>query len=240
MTTVLAIIGHFLRVALGAPFVSYIKRLNRLTIIGQDNVPGTTNTLFVANHRSFIDSFLVGFAAMGYGLIWQYWLSPYNPIAADVVTTPFRRFMIYDLMRCIPVNRGHFSQETHDRMAECLRRNTMLLFPEGGITPDGRVKDKGRPGVGSVVYDTRCTVVPIYHHGLEQVLPVWASRFYWGKDVYCRVGEPLDLSAEFAMPNERETWERIVEKIMDALRAMEAQFVTETGRSLDLPARPTV
>lgn len=232
------IIGHGLKLGLAAPFVSFIKRLNRLTVIGRDHVPGAANTLFVANHRSFLDPFLVAFAAMGYGAIWQYWLSPYTPIAADVVTTPFRKFMVYRVLRCIPINRGRFSTKTHDLMAECLERNTMLLFPEGGITPTGRIKPKGRPGVGSLIYSTHCTVVPIYHHGLEQILPVWASRFYRGKDVYCRIGEPLDFTAEFAMPNERETWERIVAKLMDGLRTLEAQFVSDTGRSLDLPTPP--
>lgn len=238
MLDVAPIIGHGLRISIAAPFISYIKRLNRLTVIGRENIPGRTNTLFVANHRSFLDSFLVGFAAMGYAGIWRYDLSPYNPIAADVVTTPFRKFMIYRMLRCIPVNRGRFSRETHTLMAECLQRNTMMLFPEGGITPTGRIKAKGRPGVGALIYRTRCTVVPIYHHGLEQVLPVWASRFYWGKDVYCRIGAPLNFSDEFAGPDERDTWERIVAKVMDGLRELEAEFVGQTQRSLDMPAHP--
>lgn len=238
MAELAPVVGHAIRIALSAPFVSYIKRLNHLTITGQEHIPGTPNTLFVANHRSFIDPFLVGFAGMGYAAIWQYHLSPYSPIAADVVTTPFRKFIIYNMLRCIPVNRGHFNQQTHDTMVDCLRRNTMILFPEGGITPDGRVREQGRPGVGSVIYSSRCTVIPIYHHGLEQIVPVWASRFYWGKDVYCRVGEPLDFTDEFAQPDERPTWERIVAKVMGALHDMEARFVAETGRSLDLPRRP--
>ncbi len=238
MVDLTGIIGHGLKISLGAPFVSWIKRLNRLTITGQEHVPGTTNTLFVANHRSFLDPFLVAFAARGYGTIWKYWLSPYTPIAADVVTTPFRKFMIYRLLRCIPVNRGRFSSETHQLMSECLQQSTMLLFPEGGITPTGRIKPKGRPGVGALIHRTRCTVVPIYHHGLEQILPVWASRFYWGKDIYCRIGAPLDFTEELTMPDERETWERIVAKLIDGLRALEEQFVQDTQRSLDLPAPP--
>jgi len=233
-----ALVGHSIRMAFAAPFVSWIKRLNHLTMIGQENVPQRTNTLFVSNHRSFLDPFLVGFAARGYAGIWRYDLSPFSPIAADVVTTPFRKFLIYRMLRCIPVQRGHFNPQTHKLMVEAVRDNTMILFPEGGITPNGKLKPKGRAGVGALIRESGCTVVPVYHNGLERILPVWASRFYWGQDVYCKVGKPVDVSAELEMPNERATWDRIVEKVMDALRDMESEFVETTGRSLDLPQPP--
>ena len=69
--------------------------------------------------------------------------------------------------------------------------DTLLVFPEGTRSPDGRL-GAFKPGIGLLARELRLPVVPIHLHGLFAILPKGRSCPRPGP-VRARVGEPLVL-----------------------------------------------
>ena len=71
-----------------------------------------------------------------------------------------------------------------------------------------------RPGVGRVLYETGAAVVPCFHRGLDQVLPIGCVAPRIGKRVEIVIGPPFSVDDLRALPNTRETWQKIADRLM--------------------------
>lgn len=70
----------------------------------------------------------------------------------------------------------------------------MHMFPTGTRSASSAELGRVRPGVGRLIADARPTplVVPIWHHGMEGIMPRGAKTpLSWGHVVSIRVGAPL-------------------------------------------------
>jgi 1-acyl-sn-glycerol-3-phosphate acyltransferase len=196
--------------------------LNWTLVYGRRHLPLAKNTLLCANHRTMLDSYLIGsISSWPYGWLFPHIL-PFHPAASEnffrnrVLGWFSRRW------RCIPVRRGQRDFDALRAMTFVLPAGQMLIFPEGTRSRTGALQP-GRPGTGKLIHDTGCTVIPVYVRGMEQVLPI-GSR--WPR-IFCRMevcfGPSVQLDDLLRLEDSLETSKQIVERVMQHIALLEAQ-----------------
>lgn len=196
--------------------------LNRCKVYGRWNIGVSKNTLLCSNHRTMIDSYLVAhLSTWPWGWILPRVL-PYHPAAMENF---FRNRIIgwfSRRWRCIPVRRGTKDFDALRVMTETLPKGHMCIFPEGTRSRTGELKE-GRPGTGKLIHDTRCKVVPIYHSGMENLLPVGTSWPRIFRRLEINIGKPIDMSDLYAQPSSKETSRIVIERVMGAIAELKAE-----------------
>jgi 1-acyl-sn-glycerol-3-phosphate acyltransferase len=196
--------------------------LNRTRVYGRWNIGVRRNTLLCSNHRTMIDSYLVGhLSSWPWGWIMP-WVLPYHPAAMENF---FRNRIIGWFSwrwRCIPVRRGVKDFAALRVMTETLPTGHMCIFPEGTRSRTGELLE-GRPGTGKLIHDTRCKVVPIYHTGMENVLPVGTAWPRLLRRVEVNIGKPIDMSDLYALPSSKETSRIVIDRVMAAIAELKAE-----------------
>ncbi len=91
----------------------------------------------------------------------------------------------------------------------------VVIFPEGTRTPDGSLQP-GKPGIGMIVAEAQCPVIPVYIDGTYQVLPMGAS---WLRlhPVTVRFGKPLDFRRDVEKYQGKELYKHISQTVMDRI-----------------------
>ena len=159
----------------------------RIQLFGAEHLPASGGVVLVGNHVSFVDVMVLQAAlprAIRYlGATWL-----------------FERWWLRPLMRCfdvLPVS-SRRPREAIRRATECLRAGEVVcLFPEGGISKDGRLKPF-RLGFALMARQADAPVVPFYIDGLwGSVFSYHGGRFFWKlprsfrPEVRLRLGPPL-------------------------------------------------
>ncbi len=140
------------------------SRLYRLRVFGRENIPVRGGVLFVCNHVSFIDAFLV-------------FLAQRRPVRF-VIWAPYLRVpgmgLLLRLARVIPIDRSAGPRaivKTLRQASAALRQGEVVcIFAEGGITRTGFLMPFQR-GFEQVVKHAPVPIVPVC---LDQV---WGSIF---------------------------------------------------------------
>ena len=148
---------------------------NRLEVRGREHIPsrGDRGVLFLSNHISALDPFLLGITAMPrFSPVW--WRAAAKE---ELFTNVFSRAVMV-LIGAFPVKRGQRDTDSMDRMAEVLKTDVLVVFPEGTWSTTGELLP-GRPGVGKVIYDARpAKIIPVAVKGTDRILPrkSWIPR----------------------------------------------------------------
>jgi glycerol-3-phosphate dehydrogenase (NAD(P)+) len=157
------------------PFFHVYFRLSRL---GREHIPQSGPVIFAANHRSFLDPFVIATMAR----------RPLYFLAKKELF--YRRWQAWILnsLGAFPIDRG---ASDHDAMAtarEILERgDAVLIFPEGTRIRPGAL-GKPKRGVGRLALETGAPVVPIAVIGTEAIRRGWRIR---PCKVRIRAGRPL-------------------------------------------------
>ncbi len=133
---------------------------------GEQLFPRTGGVIVAANHASYLDIPLLGCA-----------------IRRRVVFLGRASLFPNRLLSWALQSLGWIPLKTHrlDRRAfgvalEHLKSGTpVVIFPEGTRTEDGQLQP-GRPGIGYLVEESQCQVIPVYISGTFKVLPMSAKR----------------------------------------------------------------
>ncbi len=122
-------------------------------------------------------------------------------------------------VKSIPLIRGRgANQEGMNRLIKAVRDGGVLhIYPEGTRTRSGNI-ERGRSGVGRLIYESGAPVVPVYHHGLNKVLPIGSGIPRFGKRIRVMIGEPLYFDDELNLTNDVHTWKKITNRVMDAIK----------------------
>lgn len=161
------------------PFFLVYFRLSRQ---GRKNARIKGGTIVAANHRSFLDPFVIG-ACLPWG-------KPMNYVAkVELFEKRWQGFLLCRV-GAFPIRRGE-SDEEAIRTAEMVieRGGTICIFPEGTRIRRGSL---GRPkrGVGRLAMRTRAPVLPVAVSGTEHVRRGWIIR---PRKVRIRVGVPMEF-----------------------------------------------
>ena len=102
--------------------------------------------------------------------------------------------LIYSAGKCVPIIRGGgLDQPGFDFLIERLRQGDWVhIFPEGGRSrePNGRLQLPLKIGIGKLIYEARPLVIPFYHYGMHDVLPIGSAIPRTGKRVRVCFGDP--------------------------------------------------
>ena len=130
------------------------------------------SVIFAANHASHIDTPLL------LSVLPERWRH-HTVVAAGADYFFDRRwkaaFFAFTI-NAIPIERMRVNRRSADLAASVLDDGwSLLIFPEGGRTPDGWAQSH-RPGAAWLAVRTNRTVVPVYVEGTRRVLPRHRSR----------------------------------------------------------------
>ena len=162
------------------------------------NRPKGQSLITISNHSCCMDDPFL--ACM---LSWRQIFSPslyrWTLAAHEICFSNDLHSKFFGLGRSIPVIRGNgVHQKGLSYSIEKLNQGEWVhIFPEGKIIWDSSWT-KLRWGVGRMIYESNNTplVVPIYHLGMDKVLPSSEPPFIprVGKTVSVVIGEPIDVS----------------------------------------------
>ena len=187
----------------------FCKIYFRLSGKGLENIPKSGPVLLVSNHASYIDPFLDG------GMISR----PIHFMArSDLWNVKFLAWWI-PKVHGIPIRRAGFDRKALQVTLDYLKNGEIILvYPEGTRSIDGKLKP-GMAGVGLIAYQAKVPVIPIYISGSFAAFPR-KNKFPKPKKIKVYFGSPLDLQTEFNMPEDKETYQVIASKMMDAIRTL--------------------
>jgi len=178
-------IVYWLARAVLQPFFHLYFRLSR---IGREHVPADGPVIFCANHRSFLDPFVIGMISR-------------RPLYYVAKSELFRhRIAAWFLgaLGAFPVERGHADRDfVATAKAILARGDSVLMFAEGTRIRPGAL---GRPkrGVGRLALETGVPVVPVAIIGTENVRKGILVRPH---KVRVRIGSPVTFPrVEHASP----------------------------------------
>jgi len=151
---------------------------------------------------------------------------------------------LFTVGKGVPIVRGAGIQQAgfrflRDRLAEGA---WVQIFPEGGRTrdPQALMRDSFKAGIGRLMAEARPLVLPWYHYGMHEVLPVGAKLPRRGRTVRVVFGEPLDCDDAYVRRAAAEAgdpdlqgpplWEALAAAAHDALRSLELQVHPAAGR----------
>ena len=177
--------------------------LFRLRTDGQQFFPKNGGVIVAANHSSYFDIPLLGCA-----------------IQRRVVFLGRANLFPNRLLSWVLQGLGWIPLKTHrlDRQAfglalEHLKSGTpVVIFPEGTRTEDGNLQ-RGRPGIGYLVEESQCQVIPAYISGTFKALPIkakWPRLF----PVSVTFGKSIRFSKNDAT-NKKQVYEQIGRTVME-------------------------
>lgn len=195
----------------------FFRLFNHTVVIQRKPVPVHRNTLLLSNHQSMIDGFLVGGMVYWPRILVDPWIHPWAPAAEENFwSNPVLGFLS-DNWKCLPIKRGRKDFGAMKRMIHALKTGSMVIFPEGTRTRDGRLMPP-RSGIAFVMHQVRPTSVPVCMNGMDRVQPVGVKIPRAGKTVYLYYGAPTELEEYWEMPAGRETAEKIIARVFVDIR----------------------
>lgn len=161
-----------------ALFQTFFHVWFRLSRIGREHIPAQGPLILAANHRSFLDPFVIGTMVR-------------RPIYYMAKRELFSHRLVawyLNNLGAFPIDRGAGDSDAMATARAVLERgDCVVVFPEGSRTRPGGL---GRPrrGVGRLALETGAPVVPIAVIGTQDVRRGWRIRPH---KVRLRAGRPL-------------------------------------------------
>jgi 1-acyl-sn-glycerol-3-phosphate acyltransferase len=199
--------------ALGLFFAGF----NRLKIAGAEHVPAGGGVLLAANHLSIFDTLLIPWANIAQGRLEVVWA----PAKAELFAIPLINRVITS-WGAFPVQRGGRDLRAMRRLVELMRREKVMLFPEGTRSADGWL-GMGNRAVGKLIYLARPLVIPTAILGTDRLLAKGrlVPRLFSRLEV--RFGPPLDLEQYYAAADTKATAEAIIHLVMRSIARLRGE-----------------
>ncbi len=197
--------GPVYRVVRGA-VRALARALFQLSALGTEQLPRTGPGVLVANHTSWLDPIILPLALPrkpGFLAMEELWRMPvvgcvmraYGPLA-------------------IPLRRGTVDATALRRALAALKGGALLIvFPEGGISPDGRLRPFQR-GAALLAAQAGAPLIPVAITGTRDALPL-GRIVPRPRRIAVRVGTPIPVAG-----SSRDDLARASEEAAAQIRAM--------------------
>ncbi len=211
-------------------FLFFRFPFNFTIVRGRHNIPRRgEGVLFVSNHTTMYDSFLIAVAAFFPENIF-YPSRPFMNFAAreNFFRTWFTR-SLFTLLRTVPVERRDHPWLMR-KYIHFLQRHNLLIFYQGTRSGDLSVIKDG-PAFAIAHAPCPITVIPVYHDGMDRIftrggpqtrgLWRWLPRSLFRRPVVI-FGQPIDFSECFRFDETRERIAAINQRIVESIRSLQA------------------
>lgn len=177
---------------------------------GVENMPEEGSVILAANHTSFLDPPLVGIASKR-----AVWYLARRTLLEWPLLGP-----VFPSLNVIPVDRDGNDRSALKAIVRLLREGEgVVLFPEGTRSPDGTLQ-QGKPGIGMIVSKSGAPVVPVRVFGAHEAFPKNAKLPH-PVQIDVVFGKPLFFSDADTSEASRENYQRLSDRVMDAIRAIQ-------------------
>jgi glycerol-3-phosphate dehydrogenase (NAD(P)+) len=157
------------------PFFLIYFRMSR---IGREHIPASGPVIIAANHRSFLDPFVIATMAR----------RPMYYVAKKELFRRHWQAWVLNALGAFPVDRGAGDEQSMATARAILDRgDIVLMFPEGTRIRPGSLGTPKR-GVGRLALESGVPVVPVAVIGTEAIRRGWRIRPH---KVRIRAGRPL-------------------------------------------------
>ena len=149
-------------------FLFFRFPFNFTSVRGRKNIPRRgERVLFLSNHTTMYDSFLIGVAAFFPKHIFYPSLPFINFAARENFFRTWFSKALFALLRTVPVERRDHPWLMR-KYVELLERHNLLIFYQGTRSDDLTVVKNG-PAFAIAHTPFPITVIPVYHNGLERI-----------------------------------------------------------------------
>ncbi|RKX82828.1 MAG: hypothetical protein DRP57_09115 [Spirochaetes bacterium] len=170
--------------------IIFLSVYNRLSVTGSKNLEESKQYIFIANHFSFFDLFIMIAAINKPAII---------PIKSDFFNGfPMRNFLL--LINGIPVKNNRISSKSINSIIhEVKNGKSLFIAPEGRISKDGNLQEF-RDGASLIAFKTGIPVIPVAIFNASKVLPPGSilPRPY---RIRVKIGNPV--AANFSVTNRK-------------------------------------
>jgi glycerol-3-phosphate dehydrogenase (NAD(P)+) len=147
---------------------------------GRDHGRVRGGLIVAANHRSFLDPFVIGGALP--------WRRPVNYVAKVELFEPRWRGWLLSRLGAFPIRRGESDEAAMETARQVVRRGgTVCIFPEGTRIRSGTLAAPKR-GVGRLALQSGVPILPAAVFGTEHVRRGWRIR---PRRIRVRLGRPM-------------------------------------------------
>jgi 1-acyl-sn-glycerol-3-phosphate acyltransferase len=174
-------------------------------------VPQTGGFIVAANHASYLDIPL-----LGCGMRRRAWFLG----RSDLFPVPGLK-AICQWLGWIPLRIGRLDRDAFGKAVALIKEGkVVVIFPEGSRSPDGLLR-LPKPGIGMIVAQTGCPVVPVYLKGTHDVLP---SGIMWPRfrPVTVYYGAPIAFSRNGENGESKQFYQEVSRTVMDRIAALGA------------------
>lgn len=182
-------------------------------------VPATGGLLIAANHTSYLD-----IPFLGCGMKRRAWFLG----RSDLFPFPIVNGVLQSL-GWIPLRLGRVDREAFAKAIGLIKEGrVVVIFPEGSRSLDGNLRFP-KPGIGMIVSQTGCPVVPAYIKGTYEALPpgAWLPRLH---PVTVTYGAPIDFSGALKASEGKELYRQVSHAVMARIAEI-GNVAAPTGRS---------
>lgn len=174
-------------------------------------VPRTGGFIVAANHASYLDIPL-----LGCGMLRRVWYLG----RSDLFPVPGLK-AICQWLGWIPLRAGRLDRDAFGKAVRLINEGkVVVIFPEGSRSLDGRLQFP-KPGIGVIVAQTECPVVPAYLKGTYDVLPsgtMW-PRF---RPVTVLYGNPITFPRNGENGEAKQFYQEVSRTVMDRIASLGA------------------
>ena len=218
-------------VCVGLVFFLFFRfPFNFTSVRGRRNIPRRgERVLFVSNHTTMYDSFLIAVAAYFPKHILYPSLPFINFAARENFFRTWLSRAVFSLLRTVPVERRDHPWLMR-KYVDLLERNNLLIFYQGTRSADLSVIKSG-PAFAIAHTPFPITVIPVYHEGIERIFTKggpktrglwrWLPRSILRRPIVM-FGQPIDFSECFQLPATRQRIAAINQRIVASIRSLQS------------------
>lgn len=199
----------------------------RYPVIDGHKLPKTGAFILAPNHYSEIDPVIMGL------FMWKLGRVPRFLAKASVFRVP----VLGPILRWsgqIPVERdGRGRSDAPLKAAQQLVEHELavVIYPEGSLTRDPDLWPmRGKSGAVRMALQAGVPIIPAAHWGTQQIMARYSKKisFFPRKTVYCKIGDPVDLSDLVGRPLDQATLAEGTDRVMAAIAALLGDLRGET------------
>ena len=178
------------------------RLLFRYRVVGREHVPAQGGVLIAANHASYIDIPFVGAAVRR-----RMWYLGRQDLFLSVLRP------VLQWLGWIPIRQDRLDRDGFGRAIRLIQDGkVVVIYPEGTRTPDGALR-RGKPGMGLIVAETGCAVIPAYLAGTREALPAGA-RWMSLHPISVTFGAPIDFTDAAQRSSGKEFYQHVSRTVM--------------------------